>query len=163
MKTIELTNSEEVAIVDDLFYDLLLALGPWRLDNGYVVMVMDKRLGYHPMHNVVMQLAGHDLIGVTADHRNRNPLYNQIRNLRLATRRQQNMNRCRQQRSKSGFIGVYWHKLTSKWAAQIKVNGKKKHLGLFTDKIAAARAYDAAVLAGPDAEFAVLNFPVEAA
>ena len=44
-----------------------------------------------------------------------------------------------------------WFKGTSKWHAQIRVDGKKKHLGFFEatarGKVDAALAYDAAVRA----------------
>lgn len=44
--------------------------------------------------------------------------------------------------SKSGYIGVYWHHLGKRWAAQIR-NGKRiEYLGLFEDKLSAAKAYD---------------------
>jgi hypothetical protein len=29
-------------------------------------------------------------------------------------------------------MGVFWNKQDSKWVAQIKVDSKKKHLGVFT-------------------------------
>jgi hypothetical protein len=35
--------------------------------------------------------------------------------------------------NKSGFTGVFLHKATNKWTAQIKIKGKSKHLGLFTE------------------------------
>jgi hypothetical protein len=38
----------------------------------------------------------------------------------------------------SGKIGVYWHSTRCRWVAQIKINGKVKHLGTF-------RQYDDAV------------------
>lgn len=34
--------------------------------------------------------------------------------------------------NKSGCKGVYWHKLSSKWAVQLTVNKNKMHLGLFS-------------------------------
>jgi hypothetical protein len=36
-------------------------------------------------------------------------------------------------RNTSGVVGVSWYKPTGKWVAKIKINGKKKHLGTFTD------------------------------
>lgn len=47
-------------------------------------------------------------------------------------------------RSKSGFFGVTWHKKVGKWQASIESNGKSNYLGLFADKLDAARAYNAA-------------------
>lgn len=43
----------------------------------------------------------------------------------------------------SGYVGVDWYKLTGKWRARIKINGRKTHLGYFECPRAAARAYDA--------------------
>lgn len=43
----------------------------------------------------------------------------------------------------SGYVGVDWYKLTGKWRARIKINGRKTHLGYFECPKAAARAYDA--------------------
>ena len=37
-------------------------------------------------------------------------------------------------------MGVSWHKAGQKWTAQIKIKGKKKHLGSFLDKKDAVRA-----------------------
>lgn len=160
MKTIPLTNSDQVAIVDDLIFDDLLSLGPWRLHGeGYAEMAMDARRGHCMMHNVVMQLFGHDLSGVTVDHREWNRLDNRLQNLTLATRRQQALNKGRRRDNTSGFIGVCRLKKQRKWRAYVMVNGKRKWLGRFADKREAANARDAAILASPDAAFAVLNFP----
>ena len=42
----------------------------------------------------------------------------------------------------SKYTGVCWHKAHKKWKAQIHINGKRHHLGLFTDEIEAAKAWD---------------------
>lgn len=39
-------------------------------------------------------------------------------------------------------VGIYFHKKSQKWAAQIRDGDSVIHIGLFTNKLAAARAYD---------------------
>lgn len=68
------------------------------------------------------------------DHIDRNPMNNRRSNLREATRSQQGMNRKKQNNNTSGFIGVYWNKREGKWMAALKINGKSKHLGYFSNK-----------------------------
>lgn len=46
----------------------------------------------------------------------------------------------------SGFKGVTWDASQGKWAAALMLNYKRIALGRFDDKIAAARAYDAAAI-----------------
>ena len=43
----------------------------------------------------------------------------------------------------SRFRGVSWNKACKKWKVQITASGKKKYLGVFTDELQAAHAYDA--------------------
>jgi hypothetical protein len=47
----------------------------------------------------------------------------------------------------SGVVGVYWHTKERIWYADIRIEGKKKHLGSFHD-------FDAAVTARKAAEVA---------
>jgi hypothetical protein len=44
----------------------------------------------------------------------------------------------------SQYRGVSWSKNCHKWLAQIHMNGKQVHLGLFADEATAARAYNVA-------------------
>jgi len=59
----------------------------------------------------------------------------------------------------SKFRGVCWNKYNQSWKACIKVNGKNKHLGYFTNEIDAAKAYDKVSLQHRQ-EKAKLNFPL---
>ena len=68
------------------------------------------------------------------DHIDNNRLNNNINNLRWATHQENNMNRNISSKNTSGFKGVFLKKETNKWCAQIRINGKLMHLGLF-DKI----------------------------
>lgn len=91
------------------------------------------------------------------DHINGFGLDNRRKNLREVTTAQ-NLRNCRRRcDNTSGFKGVAWHKPSGKWQVHINVDGKFTYLGLFSDKIAAARAYDAAALEHYG-EYARLNF-----
>ena len=45
------------------------------------------------------------------------------------------------------FRGVSWNKQSKKWKVVIRVHGKQKGLGYFTDEVEAAHAYDAYAIA----------------
>ena len=47
-------------------------------------------------------------------------------------------------RSRSGFKGVYQRGSRNRWYVQIAVDGEHRHVGNYTDKVEAARAYDRA-------------------
>ena len=98
--------------------------------------------------------------GMVADHINHNGLDNRKSNLRVCTNAENMRNQHSQKGGTSIYKGVCWHKASGKWYAQIKFKGKTIHIGLFTDKEEAARAYDAKAkeLFG---EYAYLNFPDE--
>lgn len=97
-------------------------------------------------HQVVFALThGRWPIG-PIDHDNGNRLDNRPLNLVEATVALNNKNRCLDRRNKSGTPGVYWHKAAGKWAACIKADGRKEHLGLFADLDAAVAARKAAEL-----------------
>ncbi|NJL52685.1 MAG: AP2 domain-containing protein [Hydrococcus sp. SU_1_0] len=54
-------------------------------------------------------------------------------NLRWATRTVQKINQRVNNRNTSGITGVYWAKASEKWIAQIRINKKAIHLGLFSN------------------------------
>ncbi len=54
------------------------------------------------------------------------------------------MNRGLDANNKSGFKGVCWYKARNKWICYITAMNKRIHLGYFTDKVEAAKAYNAA-------------------
>jgi len=92
------------------------------------------------------------------DHVDGNPMNNYLSNLRWATRGENQRNCKSRSGSSSKYLGITWHKRDNKWQAQIKIEGKRKHLGYFTDEVEAAKVYDAAAREH-NGEFARPNFP----
>jgi hypothetical protein len=81
--------------------------------------------GYFPEHDI--------------DHIDRNPLNNQIRNLREASRTCNMRNTTNRSTNSSGVKGVHWFKRDKKWHAQIMANGLGYSLGdfvCFTEAVA---------------------------
>lgn len=82
--------------------------------------------------------------GAQVDHINGDGLDNRRANLRLASHAENLRNRRLNANSASGLKGVYWHKSSGRWAAQIQANGQRKRLGFFDTPEAAHAAYCAA-------------------
>ena len=106
------------------------------------------------MHRVIMNAPDH----LVVDHIDHNGLNNCKSNLRLCTSAQNAYNAVSSYSSTSKYKGLYWDSGDKRWIAKIQANGKRVHIGYFTDEIEAAKAYDekASQLHG---EFACLNFP----
>jgi len=132
------------------------------LFSGYVFLV-----GHHgrlyvrikrtkAAHRLVMGLQKGD--GFEVDHINHNGLDNRRSNLRVCSKKQNQLNRRPDSGSTSEFKGVHWSKTRNKWYARIHLNGNDKHIGVFISEIDAARAYDR-YAAEHFGEFAYLNFP----
>jgi len=78
------------------------------------------------------------------DHINGDKSDNRIENLRVVNNRQNKQNIATPKSNTSGFMGVSFHKKSGKWAANIKINGKSKYLGLFDTPELASSAYKSA-------------------
>lgn len=149
--TIQLTRDQETTV--DLI-DADLALLNWQAQpcDTYAsgieylarrqYMIGKKKIMQYMHRTILERMIGRTLLTEEiADHINGNPLDNRRANLRLATRSQNNMNRKKSSRNKSGFKGVSLHKQNGKWVARIGKDGKYKHLGLFNTPEEAYAAY----------------------
>jgi hypothetical protein len=110
-----------------------------RLPNGRYSRIL--------MHREVLSLSKGELIHAAEDcvidHINGNGLDNRRANLRLATVAQNAWN-SKKRNSRSGYKGVWFAADKGLWRAAIVYHGRRIHLGYFKNKIAAAKAYDAA-------------------
>jgi hypothetical protein len=111
---------------------------------GYLICVLCKngKTKVFRVHQLVaMAFLGHvpTKYKIVVNHKNLNPLDNRLENLELITHRE-NTNK-KHLSSTSNFTGVYWYKEAKKWRAQIYINGKLKHLGLFDCELKASEAY----------------------
>ena len=92
------------------------------------------------------------------DHIDGNTFNNKKDNLRFVTVHQNSQNRKARSDGSSGFKGVSWKANQNKWVVRIQTDGKRIHIGYFTEKEEAARAYDEAAKLY-FGEYARLNFP----
>lgn len=87
-----------------------------------------------------------EILGVTnpeiyVDHENHNTLDNRRKNIRIATKSQNQYNRSKQANNTSGFKGVsFWQ---GKWHAQIGHKNQLIHIGAFNTPEEANEAYKA--------------------
>jgi hypothetical protein len=138
---VPLTKGYE-AIIDAVHAE---KIGRWnwhaRIDRKSVYACRSKPRGYGPrevrMHNDI--LGKKDKLEV--DHINRNTLDNRTKNLRFATKSQNQCNRSIQKNNRSGFKGVSFDSKNNKWQAHICFNKKRKNLGRFNTKQEAYSAY----------------------
>ncbi len=151
MKEIQLTQGF-VALVDDEDYDYLMQWKWYAKKQKYSYYANRYENGklIH-MHRVILKIDNPNLYG---DHKDHNGLNNQRKNLRIATKLQNNKNKTSHKNAASRFLGVSSH--NERWRARITINYKNKSLGVFKSESEAAMAYNnaARVIHG---EFANLN------
>jgi len=134
-------GQDKYLLIDNEKYDLVKKYSWYLSSYGYAIAHhLGKGKNYKKIY-------AHLLIincpkGMEIDHINHNKLDNRRRNLRICTRSQNQMNKIKLKNNISGFTGVIWDKQNKKFRAQIQVNKKHFHLGLFETKEQAAEIYN---------------------
>lgn len=154
----QLTNGFQVKI-DDEFDHLFLnkrwfAQCPQKGKYKYAASNFKDSTGKYKiiyLHRIIIGAKSNEFV----DHINGDTLDCQKSNLRLSNNK---LNQANQKRIRglSKYKGVTFEH--GKWRARIRIDNKKKHLGVFNFEIEAAQAYDAAAKEHWK-EFAALNFP----
>lgn len=83
-------------------------------------------------HRVIFAIS-HGRWPLAVDHINGNRMDNRIANLREVDPLENARNLGIRPANRSGVNGVYWEERRSKWLASIRVIGRSKHLGYFSD------------------------------
>jgi hypothetical protein len=136
MKEIPLSRNK-FAIVDDEDFDFLsLPTYKWHAIENKKTFYAGGRKNIK-MHTLLMNTPE----GKIVDHINGNGLDNRKENLRICTVEENNRNRGKTVRNKSGFKGVCYLKNTKKWKASIRVSKKQINIGYFKTKEEAYEAY----------------------
>lgn len=106
---------------------------------GYLSCVLD---GKHYLIHRIVYLHVHGILPMFIDHINGNRQDNSVKNLRPATRaeNQQNMRRAFLT-NKSGLLGAFYNKANKKWFSRICVDGRRLWLGTFDTAEQAHEAY----------------------
>jgi hypothetical protein len=98
--------------------------------NGYKYTTVNKKR--YGIHRVIFMMH-HGYMPPRVDHKDGNPLNNDISNLRAATHQQNITSQKLAVTNTSGFKNVHWHSDKNKWCVQLLINQKKKHIGYFED------------------------------
>ena len=151
-KLIELTKGKQ-AQVCDCHYDLVKDHKWCYSPTGYAVRREGgRKASLTHMHRVI---AGAEE-GQVADHVNLDKLDNSCSNLRLVSRKHNNVNKAITSKNTSGYKGVSWIKRRNSWQSRLQDNGKTIFSRYFKTAEEAALAYDIAAIQA-HGEFAHLN------
>lgn len=106
--------------------------------SGYRQILINRKA--YQSHRVAWAIIYGEWPNCQIDHINGIADDNRILNLREATpsENRQNIGKVV---SKSGVIGVTWHKQSKRWQSSIKLNGRSYYLGLFETIESASKAY----------------------
>jgi hypothetical protein len=105
-----------------------------------------KTMSVHVL--VAMAFLGHIPDGnkIEVDHKNEIKTDNRVENLQLLSGVEHRRKPKKSRNTSSKYTGVNWHKTSSKWRAEIRINGKPKNLGYYTTEYQAHYAYQSVLL-----------------
>lgn len=137
MKAIQLTRGY-TAYVSDQDYRRCMNEGKWQA----LVTQSGKVYAIHGVGVLLHRFIKGARCGQQVDHKNGDGLKCTRRNMRLANASQNQFNRGKAKRNKSGFKGVSWDRRDKKWKAYIRIGKRKQlYLGSFDRPQEAGKTY----------------------
>lgn len=97
--------------------------------DGYLIIRFNRKS--YKTHRLAWLIVYGDFPSGEIDHEDQNKWNNRISNLKDVSHKENSKNCALSKANKSGFTGVAFHKITGKWQASIRVDGKIVYLGLF--------------------------------
>ena len=137
--------NREVIYKDGRKYNYKSEIMKQTLADGYygVRLCKNNKSKYFQTHQLVgMTFLGHipDGHNFIIDHKEEgNRLDNRLENLQIITNRENITKSIDKMKTTSKYTGVCWDR--KKWKVSIRIDGKSKHLGYFTDEYEAHMAY----------------------
>ncbi|UGO52666.1 putative HNH endonuclease [Klebsiella phage vB_KpnD_Opt-79] len=111
----------------------------YKRKDGYVIVTINGKKIL--AHRIIYEMNNGDIEpGMQIDHIDHNPSNNRIENLRVVNHQENQSNKSKQSNNTSGVTGVWLHKKSGRFVAEIMVEKKKIHIGYFDDKLNAAKA-----------------------
>lgn len=133
-----ITSKGEKSIIDSEDVERIKGFCWWVSNTGYLMGDVHKPKKHISIHRLIMNIL--DRPDIIIDHKNGNKLDNRKSNLRICTRTENSYNKAMQPYNTSGITGVTWDKARRKWAAAICYEGKRIHLGRYSNKDDAIKA-----------------------
>lgn len=136
-------------LMDEYFkYDSLTGVITWKKSPSYQIKIgmiagNTNNLGYIRIILKGIEYKAHRIAwclyyktidsSMVIDHIDGNPSNNKLENLRLVTQDINMKNAKLRKDNTSGLSGVSWNNSYNKWHSYIKVDRKRKHLGIYVD------------------------------
>lgn len=154
---LSVNHDEHIALVDSKYINHLSSLSKWYYDKDQFIRSTKLINGKNIMlHRYIMTLENKPIANMIVNYVDNNRLNNLVSNLVVIPKSGRkilrpkrmcpltNFKRIKKSGTSSKYKGVFLKK-SKKWSAQIKYEGKSKHLGTFSDEVDAARAYNTAL------------------
>jgi hypothetical protein len=107
--------------------------------DGYILNFVKGKI--YREHRLIWMYVYGEMPNGMLDHINRIKSDNRIENLRIVSFSENRQNIGKLSNNKSGFKGVWFHKVNKNWCASISVDKKNCHIGSFATKEEAYEAY----------------------